>query len=90
MVLPFAEVMRYLIMRYPLGDATQVADARLDPDKTIFYTYTLWKDENGQAMPAPDANAPGAPPDAQPPGGPIPGDVPPLGQSVEKPPGRQP
>lgn len=59
---PFAEAMRYLIMRYPLGDATQIADARLDPDKIIFYTFTLWKDENGQAMPPPDAFAPGAPP----------------------------
>ena len=87
---PFAEVMRYLIMRYPLGDATQVADARLDPDKTIFYTYTLWKDETGQPMAPPDASSQGAPPGAQPPGAPIPGDVPPLGQSVEKPPGRQP
>jgi len=87
---PFAEVMRYLIMRYPLGDATQVADARLDPDKTIFYTYTLWKDETGQPMAPPDASSQGAPPGAQPPGAPIPGDVPPLGQSVERPPGRQP
>ena len=59
---PFAEAMRYLIMRYPLGDATQIADARLDPDKIIFYTFTLWKDENGQAMPPPDTFAPGTPP----------------------------
>lgn len=59
---PFAEALRYLIMRYPLGDATQIADARLDPDKIIFYTFTLWKDENGQAMPPPDAFAPGTPP----------------------------
>ncbi|HEV8700220.1 MAG TPA: glycosyltransferase family 39 protein [Candidatus Polarisedimenticolia bacterium] len=63
---PFAEAMRYLIMRYPLGDATQIADARLDPDKILFYTFTLWKDENGQAVPPPDAFAPGAPPPGPP------------------------
>jgi hypothetical protein len=72
---PFAETMRYLIMRYPLGDATQVADARLDPDKIIFYTYTLWKDETGQPVAPPSAYPPGAPP----PGAPSPGEVPPLG-----------
>jgi len=71
---PFAETMRYLIMRYPLGDATQIADGRLDPDKVIFYTFTLWKDETGQPVPPPDAYRRGAPP----PGGPVPGDVPPL------------
>src|SRR3989442_707181 len=63
---PFAETLRYLIMRYPVGDATQIADARLDPDKIIFYTYTLWKDEAGQPMPPPDA-FPGAPPRGAPP-----------------------
>jgi hypothetical protein len=63
---PFAEAMRYLIMRYPLGDATQIADARLDPDKILFYTFTLWKDESGQAMPPPDAFAPGTPPPGPP------------------------
>jgi hypothetical protein len=73
---PFAETMRYLIMRYPLGDATQLADARLDPDKIIFYTYTLWKDETGQPMPAPGA---------YPSSGPSPGDVPPLGQEAPPP-----
>jgi hypothetical protein len=88
---PFAEVMRYLIMRYPLGDATQLADGRLDPDKIIFYTYTLWKDESGHPMPAPDAAPPGAmPPGAPAPGGPIPGDVPPLGQSLDQPPAPRP
>jgi hypothetical protein len=69
---PFAEAMRYLIMRYPLGDATQIADARLDPDKIIFYTFTLWKDESGQPMPASDAYAPGPPPSAPPPSAPPP------------------
>jgi len=77
---PFAETMRYLIMRYPLGDATQVADGRIDPDKVIFYTFTLWKDENGQAMPPPAGGAPS--------GGPVPGDVPPLVPPGEAPPGR--
>jgi dolichyl-phosphate-mannose-protein mannosyltransferase len=80
---PFAEPMRYLIMRYPLGDATQLADARFDPDKILMYTFTLWKDERGQPMQPPGSAAPGAAPPA---GGPIPGDVPPLGQSLEKPP----
>ena len=80
---PFAETMRSLIMRYPLGDATQLADARFDPDKIIMYTFTLWKDEHGQPMQPPGGFPPAAPPA---PGGPIPGDVPPLGQSVEKPP----
>ncbi len=77
---PFAETMRYLIMRYPLGDATQIADARIDPDKIIFYTFTLWKDETGQPMPPPDAYPPGmTSPGGPPPGAPSPGDVPPLG-----------
>lgn len=49
----FAEPMRLLVMRHPEGDMSQVADARLDPDKTIFFTFTLWKDENGQPMPPP-------------------------------------
>ena len=80
---PFAETMRYLIMRYPLGDATQVADGRIDPDKVIFYTFTLWKDENGQAMPPPAVFPGGAPS-----GGPVPGDVPPLVPPGEAPPGR--
>jgi hypothetical protein len=78
---PFAETMRYLIMRYPLGDATQVADGRIDPDKIIFYTFTLWKDEAGQPMPPPDAF-----PGAMPPGAPSPGDVPPLVPPGEAPP----
>ena len=78
---PFAETLRYLIMRYPLGDATQIADAWLDPDKVIFYTFTLWKDETGQPMPPPDA-FPGAPPR----GAPSPGDVPPLVPPGEGPP----
>src|SRR3989441_2351449 len=82
---PFAETLRYLIMRYPLGDATQIADARLDPDKIIFYTYTLWKDGTGQPMPPPDA-FPGAPPRGAPP----PGDVPPLVPPGDGPPRGQP
>ena len=75
---PFAEAMRYLIMRYPLGDASQVADSRFDPDKVIFYTFTLWKDDKGQAIPPPGAS---------------PGEVPPLGELPplgKTPPARQP
>ncbi len=72
---PFAEAMRYLIMRYPLGDATQVADSRFDPDKVIFYTFTLWKDPGGQPM-----QAPGTAPGAMRPGSAPPGEVPPLGE----------
>src|SRR5262249_48300065 len=84
---PFAETMRYLIMRYPLGDATQIADARLDPAKIIFSPFTLWKDETGQPMAAPGATPSGAPPPgAPPPGGLSPGDVPPLGERPPPPP----
>ena len=50
---PFAEVLRFLIMRYPQGEMTQVADARLDPNKVIFYTFSLHKDESGQTTPPP-------------------------------------
>jgi len=84
---PFAEAMRYLIMHYPLGDATQVADSRFDPDKVIFYTFTLWKDQNGQPIPPP-----GAPPGAARPGPAAPGDVPPLGElpPLKPQPGRPP
>ena len=32
--------------------------ARLDPDKTIFFTFTLWKDESGQPMPPPGTPRP--------------------------------
>jgi hypothetical protein len=60
---PFAEPMRYLITRYPQGDMTQVADRRLDPDKIIFFTFTLWKDAQGRPI-AP----PGSPPFPGPPG----------------------
>jgi len=77
---PFAEVLRYLIMRYPQGDMTQVADARFDPDSVIFYTFTLWKDAAGKPIasplgpgsgpPAPPGMPPGAPPGAPPPPGP--------------------
>jgi hypothetical protein len=50
---PFAEPVRALIMRFPQGDMSQVADARFDPDKPIFFSFTLWKDAAGQIMPAP-------------------------------------
>jgi hypothetical protein len=55
---PFAEVLRYLIMRYPQGDMTQVADARFDPDTIIFYTFTLWKDESGKPIAPPNPGLP--------------------------------
>jgi len=83
---PFAEPLRTLMMRFPQGDMTQVADARVDPDRPIFYTFTLWKDAEGKLVPAPGSAAepsfgletgmppapsPGAPP-PPPPGAPPP------------------
>ncbi|HUD72276.1 MAG TPA: glycosyltransferase family 39 protein, partial [Dongiaceae bacterium] len=75
---PFAEPLRGLMMRFPTGDMTQVADARVDPDKPIFYTFTIYKDASGNVVPAPDAATPGMstgapssppqPPPAPPPG----------------------
>jgi len=75
---PFAEPLRTLMMRFPQGDMTQVADARFDPDRPIFYTFTLWKDAEGKIIPAPDGPAapflglesgapPAPPPDSPPP-----------------------
>jgi hypothetical protein len=64
---PFAEPLRYLITRYPLGDMTQVADRRLDPDKIIFFTFTLWKDAQGRPVAPPGAPLfPGVPGGAPP------------------------
>jgi hypothetical protein len=54
---PFAEPLRTLMMRFPQGDMTQVADARVDPDRPIFYTFTLWKDAEGKIIPAPGSAA---------------------------------
>jgi hypothetical protein len=61
---PFAEPLRHLMTRFPQGDMTQVADARFDPDKVIFYTFTLWKDAGGQILSPPGAAPafPGSPP----------------------------
>jgi hypothetical protein len=78
---PFAEALRYLITRYPQGDMTQVADARVDPEAIIFYTFTLWKDESGQPISPPGSPAApalewGAPPPGTPPPA-APGSVPP-------------
>jgi len=77
---PFAEPLRSLMMRFPQGDMTQVADARIDPDKIIFFTFTVWKDAAGQIITPPgvapmppqgmSTGAPGPPPGAPPPGGP--------------------
>jgi hypothetical protein len=55
---PFAEPLRSLMMRFPQGDMTQVADARIDPDKIIFFTFTLLKDASGQIILPPGAAAP--------------------------------
>lgn len=62
---PFAEPLRGLMMRFPTGNMTQVADARIDPDKPIFFTFTIFKDASGNIVPAPDS---GVPPGAVPPG----------------------
>jgi Dolichyl-phosphate-mannose-protein mannosyltransferase len=78
---PFAEPLRSLMMRFPQGDMGQVADARFDPDKIIFFTFTIWKNEAGQiisvpgAPPLPPGAAPGGPGDPGAP--PPPGSVPP-------------
>jgi hypothetical protein len=83
---PFAEPLRTLMMRFPQGDMTQVADARFDPDRPIFYTFTLWKDAEGKIIPAPDSQGP--PPsvfESLPPTGP-PGDAPPGGPPPDAPP----
>jgi len=64
---PFAEPLRSLMMRFPQGDMTQVADARIDPDKIIFFTFTVWKDAAGQIITPPGA-AP-MPPEGMPPQG---------------------
>lgn len=77
---PFAEPLAYLIMRNPLGDASQVADANLhqrtgrakapdEPERPLFFTFTLWKDADGQTIPAPGEGPPpasGGPPPAAP------------------------
>jgi hypothetical protein len=65
---PFAEALRYLMMRVPTGDMRQVADRRLDPDKIIFYTFSIWKDEQGNPTQPPDGEevGPSGPPAAPP------------------------
>ena len=62
---------------------------RLDPDKVIFYTFTLWKDPSGQPMQPPGA-LPGAPRPGPAPPGEVPplGDLPPLGKPPGPPPAR--
>ncbi len=69
---PFAEALRYLIMRYPQGEMTQVADGRIDPDKIIFYTFNLYKGEDGQPIAPPSAASPPGVPGAGAPGEPVP------------------
>ncbi len=73
----FAEALRYLIVRYPQGDMTQIADARLDPDKIIFYTFSLYKDASGQPIAPPGGFAPAPGPSGAPGGFPPGGGVPP-------------
>jgi hypothetical protein len=82
---PFAEPLRALMMRFPQGDMSQIADARFDPDNQIFFVFTLWKDDNGNIIPSPEGGQ-GMPP---PPGGPdiFPGaDIPPTGGEPGTPP----
>ena len=59
---PFAEPLRGLMTRFPQGDMTQVADARIDPDKPIFFTFTLWKDAQGNVIAPPDGGIGAVPP----------------------------
>jgi hypothetical protein len=54
---PFAEALAYLVNRYGPGGVRQYADKRFDPDKEIFYTYTLMKDAAGQLMAPPRSPA---------------------------------
>jgi hypothetical protein len=58
---PFAEPLRALMMKFPQGDMSQIADARFDPDKQIFFVFTLWKDAAGNIIPSPEGPPPGAP-----------------------------
>jgi len=84
---PFGEPLRALMTRFPQGDMSQIADARFDPDKQIFFVFTLWKDASGNIIPSPEGGV-GMPP---PPGGPdiFPGaDLPPPGgEAPGSPPG---
>ena len=74
----YAEPLRYLIMRFPLAEATKVADRRVDPDQEIFYTFTIWKDAGGNPIPAPPESPEGFP-------GPIPGSAPPASPGMSFP-----
>jgi hypothetical protein len=85
---PFAEPLRALMMKFPQGDMSQIADARFDPDKQIFFVFTLWKDAAGNIIQSPEGGVGTQPP----PGGPdvFPGaDVPPPpeGEQPAAPPG---
>ncbi|MFQ5877198.1 MAG: glycosyltransferase family 39 protein [Acidobacteriota bacterium] len=73
---PFAEVLRYLMTRYPQGDMTQVADGRFDPDEVRFYTFTLWKDGSGRVV-SPPGSFPGPEPGGMSFPAPAPGGTPP-------------
>jgi len=82
----FAEALRYLIVRYPQGDMTQIADARLNPDKIIFYTFSLYKDASGQPIAPPGGFAPPPGPGTTPGGGFPPGGAAPLPDGAAFPP----
>lgn len=62
---PFAEPLRALMTRFPQGDMSQIADARFDPDKQIFFVFTLWKDGAGNIIPSPEGGQ-GMPPPGTP------------------------
>lgn len=59
---PFAEPLRGLMTRFPQGDMSQIADARIDPDKPIFFNFTLWKDAQGNLVTPPDGGIGAIPP----------------------------
>ena len=83
---PFAEPLRALMTRFPQGDMTQVADARIDPDKPIFFTFTLWKDANGNVISPPEGGMMTGTPGGGGPGGPAsPGGGPPAGDGMSFP-----
>ena len=59
---PFAEPLRGLMTRFPQGDMSQIADARIDPDKPIFFNFTLWKDAQGNIVAPADGGVGAIPP----------------------------
>ena len=80
---PFAEPLRGLMTRFPQGDMSQVADARIDPDKPIFFTFTLWKDALGNVIAPADGGIGAVPPGGE--GGMPGGGAPGQGMSLPDP-----